>query len=555
MGEQPKFDPISDEVGYPLLSEAELVEVAQFGERRTFAENQPLFSAGNCPFNSFTILAGDVRIIDTSRGAPRVFVRYGPGRFTGDIDLLTQRPSLVTCEAETPVEAVQLSLSQLRAMFTRRPQLGEKYWKSFQRRRELLLDSEFRGVSVFGRRDDKATREIVELLFRNSVPHEWLDIDIDENRKQLEKIRGDVRAYPVVAHGTTILFEGPSRLQLANHLGLRRRMPDKIYDVLIIGAGPAGLSAAVYAASEGLSALILDSLGPGGQAASTSRIENYAGFPNGVSGQQLAHRVYLQALKFGADILVPSTITSLDQDESNLYRVGTAEGDHAAGRTVIIATGVSYRLLEVEGLEALQGAGVYYSATSVESRLCGIAPVHVVGGGNSAAQAAMFLSQSRKVSLIVRASDLKKMSAYLANRLLANERVQICFRSEIVGVEGAEYISAVQICADGVIRTEPTSGIFVFIGAKPMTDFLPPSIARDDKGFLLTGADIESHPAWTQARPPCTLETTLPGVFAAGDCRSRTTKRVAFSIGDGAFAVTSVHSFLERAELAGAMEV
>jgi thioredoxin reductase (NADPH) len=553
--EQPKFDPISDEVGYPRLNDVELSEVAQFGERRTFAENQALFSEGNCPFNSYTILKGTVRVIDTSRGTPSVFVRYGPGRFTGDIDLLTLRPSLVTCEAETPVEAVQLSINQLREMFTRRPQLGEKFWKSFQRRRELLLASSFRGVSVFGRRDDKATRDIVELLFRNSVPHEWLDTGIEENRKQLEQIRGEVRAYPVVAHGTTVLFEGPTRLQLANYLGLRRRLPDKSYDVLILGAGPAGLSAAVYAASEGLSALILDCLGPGGQAASTSRIENYAGFPNGVTGEQLAHRVYLQALKFGADVLVPSTIVSLDRDNHGLYRVGTAEGDCAIGTTVIIATGVSYRLLDVDGLEALQGAGVYYSATSVESRLCGSAPVHVVGGGNSAAQAAMFLSQSSKVSLIVRGSDLKKMSAYLANRLLANDRVQICYRSEIVGVEGVKYICAVQICGNGVTRTEPTSGIFVFIGAKPMTDFLPPSIARDDKGFLLTGPDIHRHPAWTETRPPCTLETTLPGVFAAGDCRSGTTKRVAFSIGDGASAVTSVHSFLERSKLAGAVEV
>jgi thioredoxin reductase (NADPH) len=253
--------------------------------------------------------------------------------------------------------------------------------------------------------------------------------------------------------------------------------------------------------------------------------------------------------------LVPSTISSLEPVESGLYQVGTSEGDCARGKTVIIATGVSYRLLETEGLKELQGAGVYYSATSLESRLCGTAPVHVVGGGNSAGQAAMFLSQSRKVSLIVRGSDLKKMSAYLADRLLANDQVQIRFQSEIVGVEGAEYISAVQICADGVVDTESTSGVFVFIGAKPMTDFLPPSIARDDKGFLLTGSDVEGHPAWIEVRPPCTLETTLPGVFAAGDCRKGTTKRVAFSIGDGALAVTSVHSFLERAQLSGAIEV
>jgi thioredoxin reductase (NADPH) len=549
-----KFDPISDEVAYPLLNKAELTEVAEFGDRRTFAENKPLFSAGDCPFNSYTILSGQVRIVDTSRGTRTVFVRYGAGHFTGDIDLLTRRPSLVTCEAETTVKAIQLSLDQLRDMFTRRPQLGEKFWRSFQRRRELLLASEFRGVSVYGRSDDKPTLDIVELLFRNSVPYEWLDLSLEENRVQLEKIRDDVQGYPVVAHGRSILFEAPSRFQLADHLGLRRRLPDKMYDILILGAGPAGLGAAVYAASEGLSTVILDSLGPGGQAASSSRIENYAGFPNGVAGQELAHLVYLQALKFGADLLVPSTVTRLDRRKNGLYRVRTSEGDYAVGRTVIIATGVSYRLLEVQGLKALQGAGVYYSATRVESRLCSYAPAHVVGGGNSAGQAAMFLSQSTKVSLLVRGSDVKKMSSYLAERLRANDRVRICYRSEIVGVEGVEHISAVHIRADGVIRKEVTSGIFVFIGAKPMTDFLPSSIARDDKGFLLTGFDVARHQSWTEERPPCSLETTLPGVFAAGDCRSRTTKRVAFAIGDGALAVTSVHGFLGRAQDAGAME-
>jgi thioredoxin reductase (NADPH) len=546
------FDPLSDEIAYPILSETEMAEVAHFGERCSFVENKPLFSAGDCPFNSHVILSGRVRIVDTSTGTRRIFVRYGVGRFTGDIDLFTRRPSLLTCEADTAVETIRLSPNQLREMFVRRPQIGEKFWRSYQHRRELLLASNFRGVSVYGRKDDKVTLETVELLFRNSVPHEWLDTTFEENRRQLEQIREDVQAYPVVTHGSRVLFESPSRAQLADYLGLRRKLPDRVYDALILGAGPSGLGAAVYAASEGLSTLVLDSLGPGGQAGATSRIENYAGFPNGVTGQNLAHLVYLQALKFGADFLIPSTVTSLDRRRSGLYRARTSEGDYVVGRTVIIATGVSYRLLDVEGLRGLQGAGVYYSATSVESRLCRSLPTHVVGAGNSAGQAAMFLSQSTQVSLLVRGSDLKKMSAYLSERLLANERVNICYGSQLVGVEGVEHISTVHIRdIGGALRHEPSSGVFVFIGARPRTDFLPASIAKDDKGFLLTGPDVAPLPSWREPRPPSTLETSLPGVFAAGDCRRGTTKRVAFAIGDGALAVTAIHNFLGRTQPTG----
>jgi thioredoxin reductase (NADPH) len=549
------FDPLSDEVAFPQLTEAELSEVVPFGDKCSFVENKPLLSAGDCPFNSYMILSGQVRIIDISTGARRVFVRYGAGRFTGDIDIFTRRPSVMTCEADSPtVEAIRLSPDQLRELFTRKPLIGEKFWKSFQRRRELLLKSNFRGVSVYGGKDDKVTLETVELLFRNSVPHQWLDTTLEENRLQLEGIREDVQAYPVVTHGNRVLFEAPTRAQLADYLGLRRKLPDKVYDLLILGAGPSGLGAAVYAASEGLATLVLDSLGPGGQAGSTSRIENYAGFPNGVTGQKLAHLVYLQALRFGADFSVPSTVINLERRKSGLYRARTSEGDYVVGRTVIVATGVSYRLLNVEGLKELQGAGVYYSATSVESRLCRNSVAHVVGAGNSAAQAAMFLSQSTKVSLLIRGSDLKKMSAYLSERLLANERVTICYGSEIVGVEGVEHISGIHIRdGNGTVRQEPTSGVFVFIGAKPRTDFLPASIARDDRGFLLTGTDLSALPTWTEPRPPCALETTLPGVFAAGDCRRGGTKRVAFAIGDGALAVTSVHNFLGRAQHTGTL--
>jgi thioredoxin reductase (NADPH) len=545
------FDPLSDKLAFPHLSESELAEVAPFGEHCFFEKDQALVCAGDYPFNSHVILSGRVRIVDISTGERVVFVRYGAGYFTGDIDLLTRRPSVVACEADTDVEAIRLTPSQLRNLFTRKPQLGEKFWKSYQRRRELLLVSKFRGLSIYGKKDDKATLDTVELLYRNSVPHEWLDTSLEENRLKLQQVREDVRSYPVVAHGSRVLFEAPTRAQLADFLHLRRDLPDSIYDVLILGAGPAGLGAAVYAASEGLSSLVLEGLGPGGQAGSTSRIENYAGFPDGVSGRDLAHLVYLQALKFGAEFHVPSTVSDLEHRNDGLFRVRTIEGDYVVGRTVIIATGVAYGLLNVGGLKSLQGAGVYYSATNVEARLCRDSVAHVVGGGNSAGQAAMFLSQSaNEVSLLVRGSDLRKMSSYLSERLLANKKVRIRYRSEVLGVEGVQHICGVHIREpNGEVKEEFTSGLFVFIGAKPRTDFLPEAIARDERGFLLTGPEVALLPAWKERRPPCTVETSLPGVFAAGDCRRGTAKRVAFAIGDGASAVTSVHNFLSPPSL------
>lgn len=541
------FDPLSDSVAYPHLDEAEVAEVAPFGERCAFTENDPLFSAGDYPFNSYVIVSGKVRAVDVSTGERVVFVRYGAGYFTGDIDLFTRRPAIVSMEADTAVEAIRLTPRQLRDLFTKKPQLGEKFWKSFQRRRELLLQSKFRGLTVYGMKNDKATLETVELLFRNSVPHDWLDTAVDENRLKVEKIREDVQSYPVVAHGSRVLFEAPSRSQLADYLRLRRQLSNSIYDVLILGAGPAGLGAAVYAASEGLSSLVLDGLGPGGQASSTSRIENYAGFPDGITGRDLAHLVYLQCLKFGADFHVPSTVSSLERRSSGLYRVRTNERDYVLGKSVIVATGVSYGLLDVDGLNALQGAGVYHSATNIEARLCRNSAAHVVGGGNSAGQAAMFLSQTAgEVSLLVRGPDLRKMSSYLSERVLANRRIRIRYNTEVVGIQGVDHICGIRVREpNGGTKEEVTSGLFVFIGARPRTDFLPASIMRNEQGYLLTGQEVASLSVWKEPRPPCTVETSLPGVFAAGDCRRGTPKRVAFAIGDGATAVTSVHKFLE----------
>ncbi len=542
-----KFDPVSDHIAYPHLSESEVADAALFGERCSFREGEALISSGDQPFDCYVILSGEIRVVDVSTGERTVFSRYGSGYFTGDIDLFTGRPSVVTCEAETAVEAICITSSGLRDMFVRKAVLGERFWKSFQSRRDLLLASNFRGLSVYGSKNDKRTLDTVELLFRNGVPHYWIDTALEENMSKLLRIDDRVQRYPVVTSGNRLLFEAPSHTQLADQIGLRRKLPDKNYDVLILGAGPSGLGAAVYASSEGLSTLVLDGLGPGGQAGSSSRIENYAGFPNGVAGRELAQLSYLQALKFGADFVAPSTVASLERCSDGLYSVRTSEGDNVVGRAVIIATGVSCGLLNITGLETLVGAGVYYNATMVEAIRSQDEPVHVIGGGNSAGQAAMFLSQfAQKVSLIVRGDNLQKsMSSYLSRRISANEKIQIRYCTEVASIEGVEHIRAVSLRdAEGRETRETTAGLFVFIGAKPRTDFLPSSLAKDKNGFLLTGAAAAALPAWQEDRPPCALETSLPGVFAAGDCRSNTTKRVAFAIGDGAHAVTCVHDFM-----------
>jgi thioredoxin reductase (NADPH) len=298
----------------------------------------------------------------------------------------------------------------------------------------------------------------------------------------------------------------------------------------------------------------MDAFGPGGQAGSTSRIENYAGFPDGIRGHDLSHLTYLQALKFGADVHVPATATSLWRDEDGTYGVRTEEGDELLGRSVIVATGMSYDQLNVEGIDALTRAGVYHMATAVQAGVLRNSVAHVVGGGNSAGQAAMFLSETAdEVSLLVRGPDLNKMSAYLADRLRANKKVRIRYQTEIVGVRGDEHIHGVRIRdPKGELCDESTSGVFVFIGAKPRTNFLPAEIAKDANGFLITGPDAGAdRDGWQQARPRSIVETSLPGVFAAGDCRQRSAKRVAFAIGDGASAAGAVHVYLGRCATVG----
>ncbi|NET40196.1 MAG: FAD-dependent oxidoreductase [Cyanothece sp. SIO1E1] len=353
---------------------------------------------------------------------------------------------------------------------------------------------------------------------------------------------------PLLTYGKHELFRKPSLPQIAAHIGIQREVKKECYDTIIIGAGPSGLGAAVYSSSEGLSTLVLDQIGPGGQAGSSSKIENYAGFPAGLSGRELALRSYLQALKFGADFIAPCTVYTIRRLTDGKYGVDLCTDETAVGRTVIIATGINYRSLKVPGMEQLRGSGVYYNATQVEATLCEDKPVHVIGAGNSAGQAAMFLSSfACEVNLLIRGESMaKSMSEYLWARIEQNSKIKIRYKTELAAIHGEENIQAVEVLnkATGTQEREETSGVFIFIGGTPCTDFLPEDIERDDHGFVKAGTDLATTFEAENGRFPCALDTSYPGVFVSGECRAGTTKRVAFAIGDGALAVTCVHEFL-----------
>ncbi len=536
-------------VAFPTLDDLEIGMAKECGRAEVYETGERLFHAGDQPVDCFVVVAGNVEIIDPSGDEERVLLEYGPGGFTGEISVLTLRPSMASCRALTRCEIVRLTAAEMRRLMVKCPSLNEKWIPAMLRRRELMEGAGFEGLRVFGERSDPATLHVREFLHRNGVLHHWLDTADPSIAKTAAALGPAPLRYPLVTCSRHILLQNPSPCELAAQTGIRRQIPEEIFDTVIIGAGPSGLGAAVYAASEGLHTLVLDNMGPGGQAGSSARIENYAGFPAGLSGHDLALRAYVQALKFGAIFSVPHTISGVRRIDHGLLEVKTEEGIVVKTKTVIVAAGVSYRTLGVGGLPELRGCGVYYAATQVEAMLCQDRPVHIIGAGNSAGQAAMYLSKfSGKVSLVVRGGDLHKtMSSYLSERVESNPRINVRLHTELRVVEGTACLEKVHLenTATGETSIEESCGVFIFIGASPCTDFLGDEVLKDDKGCVVQGPDLLASGKWPlRERAPQPLESSCPGIFVAGDCRSRTTKRVAFAVGDGALAVTCVHDLL-----------
>lgn len=535
-------------VAFPKLSEAEVERLAELAELCSFKDGEVIFQAGQRGLSLYVVESGGIAIVDESAERPKTIVVHGPGEFTGDVSLLTDRPAIVSAYARGSCRAYCVSQAGLRRVIQEIPDLSDKLLEAFQTRRIMLERSGFVGVRLFGRLDDPDVTVIREFFDKNKVPHTLIDADAADGRAALDSLGVSPDQLPFVACNRGTRSPRPTVTRLAECLGLKRPIRAEAFDLVIVGGGPAGLAAAVYGASEGLATIVLDRFGPGGQAGSSSRIENYMGFPAGMTGADLANRGYLQALKFGAELVAPVEVRSMSC-EDKLHRLVLDDGQIVRGRSVLIATGATYQRLPVPGCERWDGVCIFYSCTSVHARTCQSGRAAVVGGGNSAGQAVMFLADHTPgATLLLRGGDLRKsMSDYLARRIERHPKIEVIRHVEVDAIERDRSMTKLRLrdVRGASARELECAAVFVFIGARPGTDWLPASVAVDSKGFILTGADAAKSGRWPlNDREPCSVETTCPGVFAAGDVRSGTTKRVAFAVGDGALAVTCAHRVL-----------
>ena len=542
-------------IAFPTLDDAQVSEFERCtnATKKAYRDGQTLIAMGDRDFKFYIVKSGEVEIVDHSGDKPKTVVIHGKGQFTGDVSHLTGRSSIVSAVARGDCEVDEVSREALRGALNQCPVLSDIILQAFIARRQLLRESpDFIGLRVIGSRYSTDTFRVRDFLAKNRALFKWIDVETDPEVDQLLKHFGMTEAdTPVVAlgDGNLLLLRNPSNRQLADAIGIHQPVEEAVYDLVVVGAGPAGLAAAVYAASEGLRTVLLESIAPGGQAGSSMRIENYLGFPTGITGADLAESAILQANKFGARLSVPTRAVHLGWEKA--YAVTRLEaGETVTTKCLLIATGADYRRLDVEGCELFEGKGVYYAATLAEGKMCRGAQVVLVGGGNSAGQAAAFLAQhASKVLLLIRGDDLyKNMSSYLVHRIEQTSNIELLTNTTIRRMSGDGHLGSVEIVNQktGQDRTVETPAVFSFIGAVPRTDWLPPEIERDAKGFVRTGPELADSPSWTARRSPFLLETSHPGVFAAGDVRSGSVKRVASAVGEGSMVVQFVHEFLKE---------
>src|SRR5262245_58682789 len=547
---------VPNAIAFPHLTPDDLALLRPLGNSCWYEDGQTIFRAGDDAADLFVIESGAMEILNPAQDN-RSVVTHGPGQFSGDIDLLTGRPPIVTGVARGRTHLTRVEGARLREVLTKLPHIGETLLAAAQERRRLLLETGAVGLKVVGPGKCRDTTLVREFLFKNFVPFVWHD-SVSAEGKRLMTSWGMPKRSPVIEFANGKRLINPTLHDLAVTAGVWRDCPTEAVDLAIVGAGAAGIAAAVYAASEGVSTVVLDRLGPGGQAAASSRIENFIGFPNGLSGNDLATRGVLQMLKFGAKMVAPVVVDRIDPaaGPDDFHTLHLDCGTKLRARTILAATGVRWRQLDVEGAERFESAGVHHACTSVESILYDNQDVAVVGAGNSAGQAAMFLSEccrTRTVHLLVRRRLGKDMSDYLVGRIYAAPNIVVHEGVEVAGVHGERRGEAATLRTfdpkreesakgDEKIETLPVSAVFVFIGAEPGGSWLPDSVARDPLGYVLTGVDAMQSGRWPlTSREPCPLETTVPRILAAGDIRSGSTKRVGFAVGDGSLAVTCVH--------------
>lgn len=542
---------------FPVLAAAEIDRIRPFGEIRRFAPGEALFETGRPGPGMFLLLSGQVAVtLRDGLGRRQPLVEQGPGQFLAEAGQLSGRPALADAHAEGEVEAILVPPAGLRALLVAEATLGERITRALILRRVALVQSGHGGPLIVGGGDDAGVSRIASFLSRSNHPYTVADPADPVIADLMAQYRPCQGPLPLVILPTGEVLHAPAIADLGRALGLAGRTPAReLFDVAIVGAGPAGLSTAVYAASEGLSVTILDAVGYGGQAGASMRIENYLGFPTGITGKALAGRAFVQAEKFGADIAFPARVTELvGLGPAGPYRLDLADGGSVTARTVVIASGARYRRPSIPDVERFEGRGVWYWASPLEARMCAGAEVALVGGGNSAGQAAVFLSaHAAKVNLLIRGDDLRRsMSQYLVDRIAATPNIALCTGTEVTALEAdaTGHLAGLSwTCRfDGTIQTRPIRDLFLFVGADPETSWVRPCALRlDPHGFVLTGCAI---PGTGPDKPA--LEASLPGVFAIGDVRAGSVKRVGGAIGEGAAVVASIHAALANAREAAA---
>jgi thioredoxin reductase (NADPH) len=532
---------------FPVLDDAQIARLRPFGEERQARPGEIIFDQGDENHGVFVVLSGSIELIGVSGSDEAVLRTASRGSFTGEVNLLSGRRSLVRCRAREASSLLEIGRANLRRILETDFTLGEIFLRAFLLRRSYLIGHSVGDALLIGSNHSSDTLRLREFLSRNGHPHTYVDVDRDPDvQAVLDQFAVRVTDIPVLICRGQLVLRNPSNAEVAECFGLNAGIDEgEVYDLIVVGAGPSGLAAAVYGASEGLNVLVVESNAPGGQAGSSSRIENYLGFPTGISGQDLAGRAFVQAEKFGAHIAVARTARALKCERSP-YTVQLDDGGSVQARSIIVAAGAQYRKLSLPNVAQFEGVGIYYGATKVEAQLCANDEVAVVGGGNSAGQAAMFLSEHTKhVHLLVRGPGLSQtMSRYLISRIEASSDITLRARTEIEALEGDAHLERVRwrSAENGAAETRELQHLFLMTGACPNTAWLQGCLALDGKQFIKTGADLGQD--WPLERAPHLLETSRPGVFAVGDVRAGSVKRVASAVGEGSMAVQFVHQVL-----------
>ncbi|MGZ6141191.1 MAG: FAD-dependent oxidoreductase [Myxococcaceae bacterium] len=540
------------ELLYPKMTPAQLARVASYGTRREVRAGEEVYRQGDEHVPLFVVLTGQLDVVRPDLDGEHLVLTCEPGEFTGEVNLLSGRRSLVTGRMRTDGELLAVPAQSVRRLVVADAELSELLMRTFILRRVLLINRRLGDVVLVGSRRNPGTLELMEFLTRNGHPYGYLDVEDDPSAQSLlDQFGVKSKEIPVLIWRGTQVLRNPTNDAVADLLGFNAVDVAAVRDVLVVGAGPAGLSAAVYAASEGLNVLVVEAVAPGGQAGSSSRIENYLGFPTGISGTALAGRAFTQAAKFGADIAVSRVADRLDCS-TRPYTVTLRNGDRLRARTVILASGARYRKLDIPDRERFDNAGIYYGATFVEAEFCAGEEVAVVGGGNSAGQAAAYLATiARHVHMLVRGENLSQtMSRYLIERIEEDPRITVHTCTVIEALIGETTLERVRWrnLKTEEVEERPIRLVFCMTGAEPNTGWLAGCVAMDDKGFVKTGQDLRADElekaAWPLERAPSLLETSRPGVFAVGDVRSGNVKRVASAVGEGGICVQLVHKAL-----------